>query len=90
MADTVLVQARVPAELKNSTDPIFQSMGMDTATGIRMFLAQVKLHNALPFEVKADPFYSEENMRHLRRSIEQIRKGQIVEHDLIEVDESND
>lgn len=90
MADTVLVQARVPVELKNSTDPIFQSMGIDTATGIRMFLAQVRLHNGLPFVSKADPFYSEENMRHLRRSIDQIRKGQIVEHDLIEVGDSND
>ena len=60
MADTVLVQARVPAELKRSTDPIFQSMGIDTATAIRIFLAQVKLRNDLPFEVKAAPQFSVE------------------------------
>ena len=60
MADTVLVQARVPAELKASTDPIFQSMGIDTATAIRIFLAQVKLRNGLPFEVKAAPQFSVE------------------------------
>lgn len=84
MADTVLVQARVPVELKSSTDPIFQSMGMDIATGIRLFLAQVKLHNALPFEVKADPFWSEENQRILRESIAQLESGHGVKHELIE------
>ena len=84
MADTVLVQARVPAELKASTDPIFQSMGMDTATGIRLFLAQVKLRNELPFEIKADPFWSEENQRVLRESIAQLESGHGIKHDLIE------
>ena len=84
MSGTVLVQARVPAELKSGTDAIFQSMGMDTATGIRMFLAQVKLRNALPFEVKADPFWSDENQRVLRRSIAQLESGRGVKHDLIE------
>ena len=84
MASTVLVQARVPVDIKTSADAIFHSMGIDTATGIRLFLAQVKLCNALPFEVKADPFWSDENQKVLRESIAQLESGRGVKHDLIE------
>ena len=32
----------------------------------------------IPFEIYADPFYSDSNMRALERSIEQERKGKVV------------
>ena len=85
MSSTVVVQARVPEDLKKDTDPIFSSMGMDTATGIRMFLAQVRLHNGMPFEVTADPFWSDANQRQLRKAVAQVRNGQTVHHDIVEV-----
>ena len=37
--------------------------------------------------VKADPFYSESNMAHLRRGIDALNTGKGVEHELIEDDE---
>ncbi len=85
MADSVVVQARIPADLKRDTEQIFTSMGIDFATGIRMFLAQVRLRNGLPFEVQADPFWSERNQRRLRESIEQGKRGEVVRHDIVEV-----
>lgn len=85
MSSTVVVQARVPEDLKKDTDPIFSSMGMDTATGIRMFLAQVRLHNGMPFEVTAAPFWSYANQRQLRKAVAQVRNGQTVHHDIVEV-----
>ena len=85
MADSVGVQARIPSDLKRDTEQIFNSMGIDFATGIRMFLAQVRLRNGLPFEVQADPFWSERNQRRLRESIEQGKKGEVVRHDIVEV-----
>jgi len=87
MSATVVVQARVPEDLKKDTDPIFSSMGMDTATGIRLFLAQVRLHNGMPFEVKADPFWSEANQRRLRKAVAQVKNGRIVRRDIVEVDD---
>lgn len=36
----------------------------------------------LPFEVSAEPFYSENNMAHLRRGVEALNAGKGVEHDL--------
>ncbi|MBR4617275.1 MAG: type II toxin-antitoxin system RelB/DinJ family antitoxin [Kiritimatiellae bacterium] len=85
MADSVVVQARIPSDLKRDTEQIFNSMGIDFATGIRMFLAQVRLRNGLPFEVQADPFWSERNQRRLRESIEQGKRGEVVRHDIVEV-----
>ena len=38
----------------------------------------------IPFEISADPFYSEENMAHLRRGIEALNAEHGKEHELIE------
>ena len=44
--------------------------------------------NGRPFEVSADPFYSESNINHLRQIVHDIDTGKakLTEHDLIEVD----
>ena len=41
----------------------------------------------IPFEVSADPFYSESNMVHLRRGADAPGAGKGAEHDIIEADE---
>lgn len=83
----VVVQARVSAELKQRTERIFSALGIDTATGIRIFLAQVDMHQGLPFDMTIeDPFYSPSNMRHLDKAIAEVKAGHVVEHDIIEVD----
>lgn len=42
----------------------------------------------IPFEVSADPFYSESNLRHLESVMQDVKDGKahFAEHDLIEVD----
>jgi len=42
----------------------------------------------IPFEVSADPFYSEENINELKRRIANLEAGvsTLKEHELIEVD----
>ena len=42
--------------------------------------------NKIPFELKADPFWCEENQAVLRQSIQQIKEGKYSQHDLIEVE----
>jgi DNA-damage-inducible protein J len=45
----------------------------------------------IPFEVSVDPFYSESNMRHLQRVLEDANAGRNMrEHELIEVDENEE
>lgn len=39
------------------------------------------------FKAESDPFYSDENMQVLKRSIKQLDTGNGKEHDLVEVNE---
>ena len=43
--------------------------------------------NKIPFKIEADPFYSEENMAHLRKAIKDLEDEKGIEHELIEVEE---
>jgi len=42
----------------------------------------------IPFELSADPFYSESNIRYLEGIMQDVKDGKahFAEHDLIEVD----
>jgi len=51
MPQTALIQVRVDKELKNVIDELFDSLGLDTSTAIRMFLKQVERRRGLPFDV---------------------------------------
>lgn len=60
------------AKLEMSEDALLQQM------------AACLRENRIPFEIKADPFWSEENQERLRESIKQIKEGKFSQHDLIE------
>ena len=53
-----------------------------------IFAKKVSREHRIPFEVSADPFYSESNINHLRQIVHDIDTGKakLTEHDLIEVD----
>jgi addiction module RelB/DinJ family antitoxin len=51
MPQTALIQVRVDRDLKNEMDELFNSLGLDTSTAIRMFLKQVERRRGLPFDV---------------------------------------
>jgi DNA-damage-inducible protein J len=46
------VKARVETDLKVQSEAIFKQMGLDMSSAIKMFLSQVVMREALPFEVK--------------------------------------
>ena len=50
MASTI--QVRVDNELKAKADQLFQDLGTDTTTAIRIFLTQALAVNGFPFEIK--------------------------------------
>ena len=47
----VVVRARVDRKLKEASESILEKLGLSTTEAIRMFLTQVRLRKALPFEV---------------------------------------
>jgi addiction module RelB/DinJ family antitoxin len=48
------IQVRVEPALKQKADALFQSIGLDTATAIRLFFTQSLLKGNIPFEILAN------------------------------------
>jgi addiction module RelB/DinJ family antitoxin len=51
MKNTVLIQAKVPLEVKESSEKILNDFGLDISTAIRMFLIKVKQTQSIPFKI---------------------------------------
>lgn len=67
MANAVNVNFRMDPDLKRSMEEVCAEMGLSMTTAFTIF---AKSFPGAPhsFEVSADPFYSESNINHLRRS----------------------
>ena len=77
----------VDPEVKAQAQELFADFGLDLSTAINIFLKKVARENRIPFELSADPFYSQENMEELERRVANVRAGKstLKEHELIEV-----
>ena len=56
---------RVDDTLKQQAELIFSDLGISLSAATTMFLKQVVRYNGIPFELRADPFYSAENQARL-------------------------
>ena len=83
---TTSITVRMDANLKRQAETLFDDMGLTMTTAITLFAKAVVRQNKIPFEITADPFYSESNMARLKESIANLNAGKGIEHDLIEVD----
>ena len=59
------------------------------SAAINIFLKKIAREKRIPFELSADPFYSESNVKYLEEIINDIKSGKahFAEHNLIEEDE---
>ena len=85
MAQT-MVNFRMEESLKKAMEQTCQEMGMSMTTAFTNFAKKVSREKRIPFEISADPFYSENNMKYLQQIITDIETGKskLVEHNLIE------
>lgn len=83
------VNFRIDDEVKDSAERALKAMGLTMSAAITMFLTKVGREQRIPFEINADPFYSESNMRYLEKLAEDVKNGNahFAEHELIEVDD---
>ena len=51
MANTSLIQVRIDEDLKREVSAIYEELGIDIPTAIRMFLKRSTLVKGLPFEM---------------------------------------
>ena len=85
MAHT-MINFRIDENLKKEMEKICREMGMSMTTAFTIFATKVARERRIPFEITADLFYSESNMKYLKKVITYIESGKakLVEHDLTE------
>ena len=81
-----MINFRMDENLKKGMEQTCREMGMSMTTAFTIFATKVARERRIPFEITADPFYSESNQRYLNAVIADIESGKAVlqEHDLIE------
>lgn len=86
MAQAILT-ARVDEKDKMRFDTFCSNVGLNTSTAINLFVKAVLRENRIPFEIAQtpDPFFSDENLAYIKKSVRELKAGKGTIHELIEV-----
>ena len=84
MVTAVPITMRAEPSVKTCFEQICADIGLSVNAALNIFVKRVVRDGKIPFELSADRFYSESNMRHLRASAAAARAGRVKEHELIE------
>lgn len=88
MAQTVNVNFKLDSDVKKSMERACADMGLSMSAAFTIFAKKVGRERRIPFEVSADPFYSDSNIRYLEGIMQDIKEGKahFAEHELIEAE----
>ena len=88
MAQAVNVNFKLDADVKKSMEKACSDMGLSMSAAFTIFAKKVGRERRIPFEVSADPFFSDDNLRYLEGIMQDIKDGKanFSEHELIEID----
>jgi len=89
MANVVNVNFRMDSDLKKNMEKLCGELGMSMTTAFTIFAKKMTREKRIPFEVSADTFYSESNLRYLEGIMEDIKSGKasFQRHELLEDDD---
>ena len=79
------ISIRMDPTLKAEFDTVCRDLGMSMSTAVVMLAKKMTREKRLPFEVSADPFYSEANLQRLRAAISQMEETGGTIHDVPEL-----
>ena len=79
------ITMRAEPDVKALFEQICAEIGLSVNAALNIFVKRVVRDRKIPFELSADPFYCENNMRYLSESAAAARAGHVTEHELIEV-----
>ena len=75
MAQVVNVNFKLDADIKKSMEEACSEMGISMSAAFKIFAKKVGRERRIPFEITADPFYSESNIRYLEEKMEEYKAG---------------
>lgn len=83
------ISLRVDDTVKRQVESICSELGMSLSTATNIFYKKMISYGGIPFELKVDPFYSEENQIHLEKAINNYYNGksQPIYKDITELEE---
>jgi len=79
MAQTTL-NVRIDEDIKKEFDAFCLKVGLNASVAVNLFARAVLRERRIPFEItdEIDPFYSDSNVRALRKSIAQAENGEVI------------
>lgn len=84
---TSLLQVRVEDSLKDEAAKVFENLGIDTSTAVRMFLKRSVMENGIPFRMTLPkiPYNAERGLRAMQEISEKAAKDGLSEMTLDEI-----
>ena len=82
MAQAVNVNFRLDEDVKRNMEQVCSELGLTISAAFTIFAKKVSREKRIPFELSVDPFYSEENMTKLRKSIDDLNAGKGTIHEV--------
>ena len=82
MAQAVNVNFRLDEDVKRNMEQVCSELGLTISAAFTIFDKKVSREKRIPFELSVDPFYSEENMTRLRKSIDDLNAGKGTIHEV--------
>lgn len=82
------LQVRIDSKIKKSATKIFESLGLDLSSGIKMYLSQVLLKKGIPFQVLTENGYTPEFEKRLVKESKEnerlLRAGKLKIYNTLE------
>ena len=76
------VSVKMDHALKKGFGSVCDDLGLSMTAAITMLAKEMVRGKRMPFEASVDPFWSEENMARLRRSVAQMERTGGVVHEV--------
>ena len=85
MSQAVNVNFKLDPEVKKSMESACSDMGLSMSAAFTIFAKKVGRERRIPFEITADPFYSDANIQYLENKLKDYKAGRIKleEHNLV-------
>lgn len=81
------INIRIEESTKRDLESVCMELGLSVTTAFTIFAKKMCRERRIPFDVAIDPFYSTENLDHLRRSVSELDSGRGLERGLLDADE---
>ncbi len=84
---TTLLQVRVEDSLKDEAARVFENLGIDTSTAVRMFLKRAVMENGIPFRMilPKEPYSADRGYRALQEISESAARNGAADMSLDEI-----